>query len=152
MRKSLPFVQISTASKQPGQLHYWRDEQPELIGLKLNDPAWLAWLSQGQSFRVISWHYDGQVAYNVLPDKRKGTNTLYWSAWKSVKGKTKKFYLGPTHKVTKLKLDQAGAFFLAELNRDTADLIDVPVGWEALTPGQKAQVEDFIQTLLVSEG
>jgi hypothetical protein len=38
------------------------------------------------------------------------------------------------------------------LNRDTADLIDVPIGWEALTPGQKAQVEDFIQTLLLSEG
>jgi len=123
-----------------------------LIGLKLNDPAWLAWLNQGQSFRVSSGHDDGQVEYNVLPDKRKGTQNLYWSAWKSVSGKTKKFYLGPTHKVTQAKLAQAGVFFLAELNRDPADLIDVPVGWEALTPGQKAQVEEFIQTLLGSEG
>jgi hypothetical protein len=152
MRKSLPCVYISSKSKQPGQLHYRRGGRSELTSLNLNDPAWLKWLGQAHSFRVISWQYGGQVEYNVLPDKRKGTKTRYWSAWKSVRGKTKKFYLGPPHKVTKGKLDQAGAYFLEALNRNTADLIDVPVGWEALTSSQKAQVEAFIRTLLWPEG
>ena len=130
MQKSLPFVSISTTSKQPGQFHYREDNQRELTGIKLNDLAWIEWLKRGQSFRVICWHRLGEVKFNVLPDKRKGTTNLYWSAWKSVKGKTRKFYLGSTSKVTKAKLDEAGAFFVKELNRGQTELIDVPFGWE----------------------
>ena len=152
MRKSLPFVQSTTNSSQSGHLNYRADGHPEFLQIRLDEPAWFEWLTLGQSFRVLFWNLEGRADFNVLPDQRKGRPGLYWSGWKSIRGKTKKFYLGITSKVTKARLDQAGEFFVAELNRDQAELINVPFGWEALTAVQKGQVEEFIQTLSLSEG
>ena len=116
MAKPLPFGH-SYQGDETAKLSYWGGKgETELIDIQIGSPAWFAWLEQERSFRMIYRAKTGAelVQFTVRPEKRKNQR-IYWQAWKTIKSRTTKKYIGPTAKVSKAKLDEAGQWFAEQL-------------------------------------
>ena len=118
MRRTLPVV-YSKKLWQTATLQGWGgDRAREQLEIKLESEAWLAWLEAEQSFRFSYWQALGErVNITVRPEKR-GERT-YWQGWKTIQGQTIKKYIGPSAKMTKVKLDAVGEWFSQQVKKRT---------------------------------
>jgi hypothetical protein len=143
-KKQLPVVSSTTTSNRPAMLRY--QAEGEWVTLEVGSPEWFLWLAEGHPFRMVFWNLDGEVQF----ERSKEAQGWYWRGWKSIGGKTRKKYIGPTLKVSQARLDQVGQFFLETLQARRQQAPDLPVGWDKLRPHQKEQVEAYIAELLAN--
>lgn len=108
MSKLLVFVQ-SRATQSEAVLRYWADHQWH--HLDLDTPAWFEWLTQERSFRYTYRRRVYQTGVNFTVRAEKRGQRTYWQGWKTIAGQTTKKYLGPSAKLTRVKLDEAALWF-----------------------------------------
>ena len=116
MTKKLPFG-VSSQVEERAKLSYWGGKNnTELIDIQIGSDEWGDWLTQSQSFRMtyVSKISAEPVKFTVRPEQRKNKK-VYWQAWKTIKGKTTKKYVGPSTKVTKARLDEVGEWFYEQV-------------------------------------
>ena len=92
-------------------------------GIRLNRPAWFAWLTEPTTTSFSYPLHDRRRGYIVgfmtvrkEPRQRGGT---YWTAYRRQGRRLRKIYLGPTRALTQARLDAVAATLLGE--RDTQE-------------------------------
>jgi len=115
MAKHLPFGH-SFRGDETAKVSYWGGRgETELIDIRIDSEEWFTWLEQTSSFRMVYIAKTGTepLRFTVRSESRKSgkSERTYWQAWKTVKGKLFKRYIGPTSKMTKDRLDEAGQWF-----------------------------------------
>ncbi|MHB8749963.1 MAG: hypothetical protein ACYDBJ_12350 [Aggregatilineales bacterium] len=77
-------------------------------GAAVNTPAWFAWLSLGQTF----YYQTPDGGFTARCEKRR--NGSFWYAFRPVKGKLRKGYLGASAKLTRDRLDRTATQLASE--------------------------------------
>lgn len=113
MPKLLSYVQ-SWAGQPGATLRYWIGQQ-QWVELALDSPDWFEWLAQAHSFRYTYYASDYREGVNFTVRAEKRGQRTYWQGWKTIAGQTTKKYLGPSTKLTQVKLDAAGAWFVQQV-------------------------------------
>ena len=92
---------------------YLYTNDPETTGTRLTDPAWPAWLETASAFYYEAWTDGSFSARSQKAHDQDGTPGAYWYAYKRVKGKLLKRYLGTGRALTRERLDAVAAQFAA---------------------------------------
>lgn len=77
-------------------------------GTAVNTPAWFAWLNMGQTF----YYQTPNGGFTARCEPRR--TRIYWYAFRRVKGKLRKRYLGASAKLTRDRLDSVAAQLASE--------------------------------------
>ncbi len=141
----LPFGHISKKIDR-ATVTFWRDN--ELIDIPIDGDGWQDWLARGQSFRMNVGTPTGLITFNVIAEKHKGVQGYYWRAHKTIKKRTHRKYLGPSSKLTRAKLAEAGAHFAKLMPGPEPE---PPMDWGKLSDDQRGRANRYIQTLLAKQ-
>jgi hypothetical protein len=90
-------------------------------GLRLDRPAWFAWLDAPTTTRFSYPVFDRRQGYIIgfmtVRKERRQRGGTYWTAYRRQGGRLRKIYLGKTPVLTQARLDEVAATLLAELDR-----------------------------------
>jgi hypothetical protein len=90
-------------------------------GLRLDRPAWFAWLNAPTTTRFSYPVFDRRQGYIIgfmtVRKERRQRGGTYWTAYRRQGGRLRKIYLGKTAVLTQARLDEVAATLLAELDR-----------------------------------
>ena len=70
-------------------------------GLRLDSPAWFAWLST-----VTTFYYEGRQGTFTAHCERRQRGTLYWTAYRRQHGLLRRIYLGKANQLTAQRLEE----------------------------------------------
>src|SRR4051794_17084083 len=74
------------------------------LPIRLDDPAWYAWLEEHNSFSFVT----GEGAVTVRKERGRPSG-WYWKAYRRVAGKVRTAYLGRSANLSLARLDTAAA-------------------------------------------
>ena len=81
----------------------------EQLHLRIEDPAWFAWLDD-----VSSFAFHGQSGSYTARKETKQRGAVYWYAYRKTKGKLAKKYLGKTADLTLARLEDVAGVLHAD--------------------------------------
>jgi len=88
-------------------------------GLRLDTPAWLAWLADPATTSFCYPVYNPAQGYiegfMTVRKERRARGGTYWAVYWRVNGRLRKVYLGPETAVSAARLRVIGAAWLAQL-------------------------------------
>ncbi len=114
------------AQKTPCVYDRWLpDPTGEAPELRLDSPAWFAWLEAATTTRFAYPIYDRHCGYIVgvmtVRKESRQRGGWYWTAYRRVGAKLHKHYLGRSATVTMARLTAIAARMLTEVSPPTAD-------------------------------
>lgn len=107
--------------------HWLEDPATPGHDIRLDSPAWFAWLDASTTTRFAYPIYDPCCGYIIgvmtVRKERRKRGGAYWSIYRRVAGRMHKHYLGHPSAVTKTRLEAVAAQLLAAGSADTAPIV-----------------------------
>ncbi len=98
--------------------------------IRLDSPAWFAWLAAPTTTRFAYPIYDRRCGYIVgcmtVRKEARQRGGSYWTVYRRVGAKLRKHYLGGSATVTQARLDAIAADLLAESSLRAGEPPDAP--------------------------
>ena len=119
-------------SRWAGQAAAWlADPAREGPSLRLDSPAWFAWLEEPTATRFAYPIYDPTRGYSTgvmtVRKERRQRGGSYWTVYRRCGGRVRKVYLGRTPAVTNARLRAiAWAFLVEERQRHGEEVPTAP--------------------------
>lgn len=88
-------------------------------GIRLDSPAWLAWLEAATTHSFSYPLFDRRCGYSIgfmtVRKERRRRGGAYWTAYRRQGRRLRKLYLGASSAITRSRLDAVVAILLADL-------------------------------------